>query len=113
MGLILFPWVIIYGLTGLYMNHGDLILSLFPRDHIEQALVDDQPGLRGDAERHGKQKHHRTQRIDRRIEAGHQRRPYLDRKGDREIREEIGNDEIVEGGGEGQDEGGEKGEAAI
>ena len=50
MGLILFPWVIIYGLTGLYMNHGDLILSLFPRDHIEQALVDDQPGLRGDAE---------------------------------------------------------------
>ena len=50
MGLILFPWVIIYGLTGLYMNHGDLILSLFPRDHIEQALIDDQPGLRGDAE---------------------------------------------------------------
>jgi hypothetical protein len=51
MGLILFPWVIIYGLTGLYMNHGDLILSLFPSDHIEQVLVDDQPGLRGDAEK--------------------------------------------------------------
>lgn len=51
MGLILFPWVIIYGLTGLYMNHGDLILSLFPRDHIEEMLVDDQPGFRGDSER--------------------------------------------------------------
>ena len=51
MGLILFPWVIIYGLTGLYMNHGDLILSLFPRDHMEEMLVDDQPGFRGDAER--------------------------------------------------------------
>ena len=51
MGLILFPWVIIYGLTGLYMNHGDLILSLFPRDSMQRALTDEQPGFRGDAER--------------------------------------------------------------
>lgn len=50
MGVILFPWVIIYGVTGLYMNHGKLVLSLFPADRIAQEITDDAPGLRGDAE---------------------------------------------------------------
>lgn len=50
MGLLLFPWVIIYGLTGLYMNHGKMVLSLFPADHISEAITEDAPGLRADAE---------------------------------------------------------------
>lgn len=50
MGLILFPWVIIYGVTGLYMNHGKLVLSLFPADTIAQEITGDAPGLRGDEE---------------------------------------------------------------
>lgn len=50
MGLLLFPWVIIYGITGLYMNHGDLVLSMFPRDHMQEKLTDDRPGFRSDIE---------------------------------------------------------------
>lgn len=50
MGLLLFPWVIIYGLTGLYMNHGKMVLSLFPADRISQEISEDRPGLRADSE---------------------------------------------------------------
>lgn len=50
MGLLLFPWVIIYGLTGLYMNHGKMVLSLFPADRIDTEIIEDAPGLRADAE---------------------------------------------------------------
>lgn len=50
MGLLLFPWVIVYGVTGLYMNHGKLVLSLFPADRIAQEISDGQPGIRGDEE---------------------------------------------------------------
>lgn len=50
MGLLLFPWVIIYGITGLYMNHGKLVLSLFPADRMAQEITDAQPGIRGDEE---------------------------------------------------------------
>lgn len=34
LGLFILPWVIIAGLTGLYMNHGQLILSIFPDGDI-------------------------------------------------------------------------------
>lgn len=30
LGLLILPWVIVAGLTGLYMNHEDLVLSAFP-----------------------------------------------------------------------------------
>lgn len=50
MGLILFPWVIIYGLTGLYMNHGKWVLSLFPADRITEEIAAESPGLRPDEE---------------------------------------------------------------
>jgi hypothetical protein len=34
LGVFILPWVIIAGLTGLYMNHGQLILSIFPDGDI-------------------------------------------------------------------------------
>jgi hypothetical protein len=30
LGVVVLPWVIVAGLTGLYMNHEDLVLSVFP-----------------------------------------------------------------------------------
>lgn len=50
LGLLLFPWVMIYGFTGLYMNHGEKILSMFPADRIDAYLTEDARGLRADPE---------------------------------------------------------------
>lgn len=48
LGLLLFPWVLAYGITGLYMNHGDIVLSIFPQDQIDQMIVEDSPGFQPD-----------------------------------------------------------------
>ena len=44
LGLLLFPWVIAYGLTGFYMNHSRWVLDQFPDDQFDSLRVDDQPG---------------------------------------------------------------------
>lgn len=35
LGLIVLPWVIFFGLTGLYLNHPDVVLSVFPYKSYE------------------------------------------------------------------------------
>lgn len=49
LGVLLFPWVLAYGLTGLYMNHGKAFLSVFPQDQIDGMIVEDRPGAFPDA----------------------------------------------------------------
>lgn len=44
LGLLLFPWVIIYGVTGFYMNHPALVLSVFPADRLDEKIVEDAVG---------------------------------------------------------------------
>lgn len=34
LGVVILPWVVLAGLTGFYMNHGNLVLSLFPTDSM-------------------------------------------------------------------------------
>jgi uncharacterized iron-regulated membrane protein len=44
LGVMILPWVVAAGFTGLYMNHDDLILSLFPVSaHYDTALIDASP----------------------------------------------------------------------
>lgn len=46
LGVLILPWVVAIGFTGLYMNHDDLILSLFPTDHYDTAAFDASPEAR-------------------------------------------------------------------
>ena len=39
LGVMILPWVIIAGVTGLYMNHSSLILSVFPVGNTEELLL--------------------------------------------------------------------------
>lgn len=44
LGVMILPWVVAAGFTGLYMNHDDLILSLFPASaHYDTALFEASP----------------------------------------------------------------------
>ena len=44
LGVMILPWVVAAGFTGLYMNHADLVLSLFPQtEHYDAALFDGAP----------------------------------------------------------------------
>lgn len=44
LGVMILPWVVAAGFTGLYMNHDDLILSVFPdTEHYDAALFDASP----------------------------------------------------------------------
>lgn len=48
LGVMILPWVVAAGFTGLYMNHDDLILSVFPAtEHYDTALFDASPLARG------------------------------------------------------------------
>lgn len=41
LGVMILPWIVAAGFTGLYMNHDDLILSIFPStEHYDPALFD-------------------------------------------------------------------------
>ena len=47
LGVVILPWVVAAGFTGLYMNHADLVLSLFPQtEHYDAALFDGAPQAR-------------------------------------------------------------------
>lgn len=43
LGVVILPWIAAMGFTGLYMNHGDMILSLFPTAHYDATRFDDAP----------------------------------------------------------------------
>lgn len=45
LGVMILPWVAAIGFTGLYMNHDDLILSLFPTAHYDTAQFSTAPGI--------------------------------------------------------------------
>lgn len=45
LGVLILPWVVAIGFTGLYMNHNDLILSLFPTAHYDTDQFDTAPGI--------------------------------------------------------------------
>lgn len=45
LGVMILPWVVAIGFTGLYMNHNDLILSLFPTAHYDTDQFDTAPGI--------------------------------------------------------------------
>jgi len=40
-GILILPWVIIMGLTGIYMNHSKAVLSLFPSQKYSESQFDD------------------------------------------------------------------------
>lgn len=43
LGVLILPWVVAIGFTGLYMNHSDLILSVFPTEHYDTGGFDASP----------------------------------------------------------------------
>ena len=44
LGVMILPWIVAAGFTGLYMNHDDLILSVFPvTEHYDPTLFDASP----------------------------------------------------------------------
>lgn len=43
LGVLILPWVVAIGFTGLYMNHDELVLSLFPTEHYDTAGFDASP----------------------------------------------------------------------
>lgn len=43
LGVMILPWVILAGLTGLYQNHGNLFLRVLPQTRILPALIADLP----------------------------------------------------------------------
>lgn len=43
-GIIVVPWVIIYGLTGFYLNHERLLNSLLAADNVDQYWSENEPG---------------------------------------------------------------------
>lgn len=50
LGILILPWVVAIGFTGLYMNHDDLILSLFPTEHYATEAFDASPLARAQDE---------------------------------------------------------------
>lgn len=50
LGVLILPWVVAIGFTGLYMNHDDLILSLFPTEHYDPVGFDASPLARAQDE---------------------------------------------------------------
>lgn len=44
LGVLILPWIVMAGLTGLYMNHSRLILSWLPATGIEVSALDSLPG---------------------------------------------------------------------
>ncbi len=45
LGVLILPWVIVAGLTGIYMNHSKLVLSVLPAAQPVTAILDGQPQL--------------------------------------------------------------------
>lgn len=43
LGVVILPWVVIMGFTGLYINHDEAILSLFPTAHYDPSRFDTAP----------------------------------------------------------------------
>jgi hypothetical protein len=50
LGVLILPWVAAIGFTGLYMNHDDLILSIFPTEHYDTGSFDASPLARAQDE---------------------------------------------------------------
>ena len=50
LGVLILPWVIIAGLTGIYMNHSKLVLSVLPAAQPVAELLDGQPQVAATAE---------------------------------------------------------------
>ncbi len=50
LGVLILPWVAAIGFTGLYMNHDDLILSIFPTEHYDTGGFDASPLARAQDE---------------------------------------------------------------
>ena len=44
LGVIVLPWVLIIGLTGLYLNHERLVMGFLDRDGYDEDLFDTWPG---------------------------------------------------------------------
>lgn len=44
LGILILPWIVIAGLTGLYMNHAQLVLSLLPVMGTDAEVLDRLPG---------------------------------------------------------------------
>lgn len=45
LGALILPWIVLAGLTGLYMNHKKLVLSLIPASHLQAPADFAAPGL--------------------------------------------------------------------
>lgn len=43
LGLIVVPWIVIIGLTGLYLNHSSFVLGFLPDGYYDEARIDDWP----------------------------------------------------------------------
>ncbi|MDA1098864.1 MAG: PepSY domain-containing protein [Proteobacteria bacterium] len=41
LGIIVLPWALSMGLTGLYMNHSGFVLSFFPQDEFSESRLDE------------------------------------------------------------------------
>jgi uncharacterized protein len=40
LGILVMPWVVVIGLTGLYLNHGRMFSPLFQQDHFSESRLD-------------------------------------------------------------------------
>ena len=38
LGILLLPWVIFFGITGLYLNHQELVISWLPNSEYNEAI---------------------------------------------------------------------------
>ena len=47
-GILVVPWVLLYGLTGFYLNHERDMAFLFGNDEVDTLWREDQPGRLGD-----------------------------------------------------------------
>lgn len=50
MGIIVLPWVLIYGLSGFYLNHERQVNALFGADRVDEYWSEDEPGRLPDEE---------------------------------------------------------------
>ncbi len=46
LGVIVLPWILIIGLTGIYLNHERALYDLLPGATFDEATFDQQPGIR-------------------------------------------------------------------
>lgn len=50
MGIIVLPWVLIYGLSGFYLNHERQVNALFGADRVDEYWIENEPGRLPDEE---------------------------------------------------------------